>query len=549
MLGTALIAALLAGGWFIFTAWPLQLIAAIRQKDNPLHGVIIGLLHVWRFISDHPLAMGGLTGLLIGDFSTGVQVGALIQLVFFGVFIVGAAIPPRPMVATIMAVIFASKLGVDHGAVLGMAVPIAVFSLMLFLSNISIMSFFYDRIAVQAAKKGDVRKLELWHAILQPLSITVINVIPAFLGVYYGLPLVGDVLNAIPDWLSGGFGLMQGLLPAAGFALLIYTMRPGSLMLLFVAGFAIGTVTDMTTFALALVVVGLVVFYMKTRDARPSIDSEAAAAADGTIVKQPLTLAERISLAWRNFTWYYNASFEVLGGWGFAYQMVPILRKYKTAEERAEAMTRNIAFWNTNVYAGGVISGMVAAMESQRAQNKAAIDGEAIQSLKVATMGPVAGIGDSLYHATLIPLILAIGTNMVMDGSTFGWFFSVFGLVILFVGSVFYMVSLGYTLGIGALSRMQGVLDTVAEGAKIVGLVLVGAMASNLIKLTLDISYTYGEEVISLQEVLDSIMPGLPVLGMFFLSYWLLRKGLKPLLLIVALMLLAILGGYFGFLV
>ncbi|HOB35827.1 MAG TPA: hypothetical protein PKL39_08785 [Bacillota bacterium] len=59
MLGTALIAAFLAGGWFLVTAWPLQLIAAIRQKDSPAHGIIIGLLHIWRFISDHPLAIGG----------------------------------------------------------------------------------------------------------------------------------------------------------------------------------------------------------------------------------------------------------------------------------------------------------------------------------------------------------------------------------------------------------------------------------------------------------------------------------------------------------
>lgn len=547
MLGTALIAAFLAGGWFLVTAWPLQLIAAIRQKDTPAHGIIIGLLHIWRFISDHPLAIGGLTGLLIGDFATGIEVGALIQLVFFGVFIVGAAVPPRPMVATIMAVIFASKLGAEHGAVLGMAVPIAVFSLMLFLSNISIMSFFYERFALQAAKTGDLKKLELWHAILQPINITVINAIPAFLGVYYGVPLVGKVLGAIPTWLSGGFGTMQGILPIAGFALLVYSMNPGSLILLFVAGFAIGTVTQLTPMATALVVIALIVFYMKTRSSQNSVESEVAAAGDA-ISKIPLSFSDRISLAWRNFMWYYNASFEVLGGWGFAYQLVPFLRKYKTDEERAEAMTRNIAFWNTNVYAGGVVPGMVAAMEAQRAENNETIDGSAIQALKVATMGPVAGIGDSLYHATLVPIILAIGTNMVLDGNSFGWFFSVFGLIALFAGSAFYLVGLGYNLGVDALSRMRGVIDTVAEGAKYVGLILVGTMVASLVKLNLDITYTTGEKVINLQQILDSIMPGLPILGLFFLTYWLLRKGVKPIWLIIGLMVVAILGTHLGLL-
>ncbi|MTI94606.1 MAG: PTS system mannose/fructose/sorbose family transporter subunit IID [Firmicutes bacterium] len=226
--------------------------------------------------------------------------------------------------------------------------------------------------------------------------------------------------------------------------------------------------------------------------------------------------------------------------------MAPVLRKYKTDEERAESMTRNITFWNTNVYAGAVVPGMVAAMETQRIENKDTIDGEAIQGLKVATMGPVAGIGDSLFHASLVPIILAIGTNMVLDGNSFGWFFSVFTLIALFAGSAYYLVGLGYNLGVEALSRMRGIIDTVAEGAKIVGLVLVGTMVASLVDITLNITYTTGEQVINLQEILDQLMPGIPALGMFFLAYALLRKGVKPVYLIFGLMFFAILLTYFN---
>ncbi|HPZ90451.1 MAG TPA: PTS system mannose/fructose/sorbose family transporter subunit IID, partial [Bacillota bacterium] len=62
----------------------------------------------------------------------------------------------------------------------------------------------------------------------------------------------------------------------------------------------------------------------------------------------------------------------------------------------------------------------------------------------------------------------------------------------------------------------------------------------------LGITYTTGEQVINLQEILDSIMPGLPALGLFFLAYWLLRKGVKPIWLIIGLMVIAILGTHFG---
>jgi len=137
---------------------------------------------------------------------------------------------------------------------------------------------------------------------------------------------------------------------------------------------------------------------------------------------------------------------------------------------------------------------------------------------------------------------------MVLDGNSFGWFFSVFGLIALFAGSAFYLVGLGYNLGVDALSRMRGVIDTVAEGAKYVGLILVGTMVASLVKLNLDITYTTGEKVINLQQILDSIMPGLPILGLFFLTYWLLRKGVKPIWLIIGLMVVAILGTHLGLL-
>jgi len=545
--GYAILAALVAGGWYLFTAWPLQLLAALRKKEAPWQGFVIGLLQIWRFISDHPLPVGGLTGLVIGDFATGIQVGALIQLMFLGVFIIGAAVPPRPMVATVLSVIFVSVAGVEHGQVIALAIPISVLSMVLFLLNITINSFFYNKFALQAAEAGDDHKLELWHVILQPINITVINAVPAFLGVYYGTEAVQRLIGAIPEWLNNGLELLPGLLPIVGFALLVYTLNPGSLFVLFIVGFALGGIMEIPALTFAAIVVGIVFFIQKIR----SSGEEEVVDAEEAESKEPLSFKEHLTMWWRNLCWYYVASFEVLGGWGFAYQMVPVIREaYKDDPEgKIEALKRHIAFWNTNVYAGGVVPGMVAAMEKERARDKDVIDGEAIQGIKVATMGPVAGIGDALYHASLIPIILALGTTMVQDGVNFGWAFSTLALILLFGFSIWYLVKLGYNLGAEALTRLRGVVDKIAEGAKFVGLILAGNMVATLAQLNLDLTYTTGEEVIDVQELLDGLMPKLPVLFVFLLAFYFLRRGVNAIWLILGLMVFAVLGAIAGFLV
>ncbi|MFR5525365.1 MAG: PTS system mannose/fructose/sorbose family transporter subunit IID, partial [[Clostridium] innocuum] len=57
-----------------------------------------------------------------------------------------------------------------------------------------------------------------------------------------------------------------------------------------------------------------------------------------------------------------------------------------------------------------------------------------------------------------------------------------------------------------------------------------------------------GEEVTTLQSILDGIMPGLIGLGGTWMYYWLLKKKVNPIMLILGTMVLGIAGAYFGIL-
>ena len=79
-------------------------------------------------------------------------------------------------------------------------------------------------------------------------------------------------------------------------------------------------------------------------------------------------------------------------------------------------------------------------------------------------------------------------------------------------------------LATGFADRMQ----LLTEGASILGLTVVGALIPSVVSYRLDLSFTFGEVTLVLQEMLDKIMPGLVPLGIVFLSYWLLgRKGMN----------------------
>ncbi len=89
-----------------------------------------------------PLIVATLTGFALGDVKTGLLIGSTVQLMFIGVFIVGASLPPNPHVASILATAFAILGGLDQGEAIAIVLPIAVLSQMISMLVMTINTFF-----------------------------------------------------------------------------------------------------------------------------------------------------------------------------------------------------------------------------------------------------------------------------------------------------------------------------------------------------------------------------------------------------------------------
>lgn len=89
-------------------------------------------------------------------------------------------------------------------------------------------------------------------------------------------------------------------------------------------------------------------------------------------------------------------NFERMQALGFAYSMVPVIRRLypdQDSQERKDAIKRHLEFFNTQPFVAAPVLGVTIAMEEERANGKE-IDDAAINGIKVGLMGPLAGVGD-----------------------------------------------------------------------------------------------------------------------------------------------------------
>lgn len=276
-------------------------------------------------------------------------------------------------------------------------------------------------------------------------------------------------------------------------------------------------------------------------------------------------MENKVTLSKKDFTNVFIRSnfisgsfnFERMHNLGFAFQMVPVIEKfYHTKEEKAEALKRHLEFYNTHPYVTAPILGVTLAMEEEKANGGDITDG-AINGIKVGMMGPLAGVGDPIFWGTMRPVLAALGAGLAIEGSLMGplVFFLVFNSLRL--SFRYFGLKIGYEKGMSLVSDMGGsVLNKLTEGASILGLFIMGVLISRWTTIYFPtvvskITQQDGEvQITTIQNILDSLMPGIVPLALTFLAMYLLRKKMSPIVLIFLLFAVGIIGygiGLLGF--
>ena len=250
------------------------------------------------------------------------------------------------------------------------------------------------------------------------------------------------------------------------------------------------------------------------------------------------------TVAWRwilgsQITWNY----ERMMGVGYLWAMLPILRKfYKDPKELKEMMKVHSQFYNTNPIMGGLILGIdIAAEEKGGIEAK-----EAVQGIKTGLMGPFAGIGDTIF-SVLIPTIFgSVAAYMGQQGNVAGVFIWLAATIAILISRTFFP-EITYKEGVKWISSQKTQLDAITHAATILGLMVVGALITSVVKVNVALSFTAGDVTVSVQNVLNTIMPCLAPAGVVALVYALLgNKKLNSTKVILIIMALSIILYSFG---
>lgn len=257
------------------------------------------------------------------------------------------------------------------------------------------------------------------------------------------------------------------------------------------------------------------------------------------------------SIAWRTMVGSSTYQYEKMQALTFLYGMIPAIKRYyPDKNDRIQAYKRHWELWNTTPQVAGLVTGLAASMERQASLDPD-YDVSSINAVKVALMGPLAGIGDSIFWGSLKIIATGIGVSFAAQGSILGpiLFFLVYNIPASLVRHLFPV--LGFKLGVGFLEKASknGLMPFITQCCNIIGLMMVGAMTCTMVTLKIPYVYEADGAKIIVQELLDSILPNVLPVALTLLCFQLLKKkNIQPVVLIVGLIIICIILHYFGIL-
>lgn len=291
-----------------------------------------------------------------------------------------------------------------------------------------------------------------------------------------------------------------------------------------------------------------------------------------------------MQVAWRSTFLQGSWNYERMQNGGFCYAMIPAIKAlYKNKEDQVAALKRHLEFFNTHPYMASPIIGVTLALEEDRAHGSN-VDDQTINGVKVGMMGPLAGVGDPVFWFTLRPMLGALGASLAMSGNVLGPIIFFLAWNIIRWAFMWYTQEFGYKAGMKITDDLSGgLLQKVTKGASILGMFVLGSLVERWVTINFKpvvstvqlqdgafidwdalIQDKYGlrealiqqgqglsltpEKVTTLQDNLNSLIPGLVPLLLTLFCMWLLKKNVSPIVIIIGLFIVGILGHLIGLL-
>jgi PTS system mannose-specific IID component len=187
-----------------------------------------------------------------------------------------------------------------------------------------------------------------------------------------------------------------------------------------------------------------------------------------------------LGVFWRSFFIQASWSYDRLQSLGFAFALIPILRRlYSDREVFTERLAAHMEYFNTQPYLASFVLGAAARAEEDRATGRnAAAD---VVEIKKTLMAPLGALGDSFFWGSLKPFAASAAVAVLLTGAWWAplLFLALYNIV--HVGLRLSLVFVGYeTAGdvVALMSRYN--FTRLARRYKVLSLAIVGCIVGTL---------------------------------------------------------------------
>ena len=473
-----------------------------------------------------PLISGFIIGLILGDVQTGILMGAAVQAVFIGLVTPGGTMPGDANIAAYVGIPLAIVGGFDTNFAVSMAAVLSFVGVLLVLLVVTTNCLFIHKM------DKDIEAGKLKEAINTPIVGQITNFVVRFFPIlllnYFGQGFTETVANGLPIAVVGIFGMFGTLLPLVGFSILLcYLVKNKADLLFYVFGFILSSALQLPV--LPIVVIGVLLAYLDFTYTKKDVQVYDTAAEQTIEKKHLLNKKDVFKCYWSWMCFNLSAQNMERMEAPALVRMVGIVKDKlypDDAEKQKALLKRHTPFFNTEPYVGAIVPGIVLGMEEENALG-AELPDDLITGVKSAMMGPFAGIGDSLYVGTLIPILLGIALGISGEkGSILGPIFYIVAHLGIMFPLTWFLFKKGYDTGMDSIEQVlgSGVKDNITKALGIVGLVVIGAITNTSVTLQTSWIFTRGDMTIDMNNVFNGLFPGFMVIVIELITFYLMKE-------------------------
>lgn len=212
-----------------------------------------------------PIVVSPIVGLLLGDLSTGIIMGAQLEALYMGISAIGGAVPSDALSGSIIAVAYAILVGGEGAMQVGLSLAMTIGTVMASLNSIvmalgSTLAPYWERLAAECKPM----KFKIQTLAVAGLTAGV-SAIVVFFGVAFGVDGLSSALAACPAWVLTGFGAAGSMMTAVGFGILLAMIWDPTICVFYFVGFICAMSLGLSSLGIAVLgaAIALTLFFVQ----------------------------------------------------------------------------------------------------------------------------------------------------------------------------------------------------------------------------------------------------------------------------------------------